>query len=537
MARTRLFSIAQRALSAAGASHDVRALSAAGASHDVRALSRRQALLFGGAATLAACAPLEDVRSLFASRPAPDDIAIVGGGVAGLTAAYRLSRAGKRATLYEASPRFGGRMFTKRNFNSEGQFCELGGELVDSNHRPLMDLAAELGVGMQLLKSAEGAGESLYALGGKLHSDRDLLHRGKGAFVPVARRIARDKEKLFDTEENWTDHARTLDAMSLRDYLAQFRGRTADWVIELLDIAYWGEYGLPTNEQSALNLVDFIGTDTAKNFEMFGESDEAYRIAGGSSSLPDALYARLGDSIRQRLAHGLSSIAHDGARFALTFTAEGKNVTASHAVVVLALPFTKLREVNGIDTLGLSAPKLKCIRELGYGDNGKVMIGTTSRPWTDDIFPVKAVGEFYSREFQVMWDTSRGQDGTRGILTNYLSGVQDLPTALAGIRAGMAKFPPAMAASLDESNIATFFWARYPFNKGSFTCPRVGQYTTLLEVAGTPELGGRLQFAGEHTSADFAGFMCGGVDSGERVAKAILEMAAASADTGLRDAA
>jgi monoamine oxidase len=135
-----------------------------------------------------------------------------------------------------------------------------------------------------------------------------------------------------------------------------------------------------------------------------------------------------------------------------------------------------------------------------------------------------------------MWDTSRGQEGTRGILTNYLSGVQDLPTALAGIRAGMAKFPPAMSASLDEGNIATFFWARYQFNKGSFVCARVGQYTTLLEAAGTPELGGRLQFAGEHTSADFAGFMCGGVDSGERVARAILEMAG-SADAGLRRAA
>lgn len=525
MARTRLFSIAQRALSAAGAAPEI------------RALTRRQALLFGSAATLAACAPMKEVGSWFSSPPADDDIAIVGGGVAGLTAAYRLMRAGRRATIYEASPRFGGRMFTKRDFNADGQFCELGGELVDTNHKPLMDLAAELGVGLQLLKPPEGAGHDVYALGGRLHSDRELVHNGRGAFVPIARRIAADHAKLTDAEENWTEDARKFDAMSIEEYLAQFRGRAPGWVLEFLDIAYWGEYGMRTDEQSALNLIDLIGTDTSKDLELFGESDEAYRIAGGSSSLPDALLAKLAANIRMRPAHVLTDIVHDGSRFKLAFTSGGSPMTASHAVVVLALPFTKLREVNGIDTLGMSDAKLKCIRELGYGDNGKVMIGTTGRPWTENIFPVKASGEFYSREFQVMWDTSRGQEGQRGILTNYLSGVQDVATALAGIRAGLAKFPPAIGASLDESNLASFFWARYPFNKGSFICARVGQYTTLLEAAGTPELGGRLQFAGEHTSSNFAGFMCGGVDSGERVAKAILAMAGASADTGLRNAA
>jgi monoamine oxidase len=44
----------------------------------------------------------------------------------------------------------------------------------------------------------------------------------------------------------------------------------------------------------------------------------------------------------------------------------------------------------------------------------------------------------------------------------------------------------------------------------------------MLEAAPLPELGGRLHFAGEHTSADFLGFMNGAVESGERVAKEVL---------------
>ena len=32
--------------------------------------------------------------------------------------------------------------------------------------------------------------------------------------------------------------------MSLKDYLEQFRGKTDDWTIDLLDVAYNIEYGL-----------------------------------------------------------------------------------------------------------------------------------------------------------------------------------------------------------------------------------------------------------------------------------------------------
>src|SRR5262249_52843350 len=126
----------------------LRALAAEGAAEpglSSRALSRRQALLLGGAAALAACTSMDGGESM--PRPTGvSEIAIVGGGVAGLTLAYRLAKAGKRATIYEASGRLGGRMFTKRDFNSQGMFCELGGELVDTNHEPLIKLCKELGI-------------------------------------------------------------------------------------------------------------------------------------------------------------------------------------------------------------------------------------------------------------------------------------------------------------------------------------------------------------------------------------------------------
>ena len=80
-----------------------------------------------------------------------------------------------------------------------------------------------------------------------------------------------------------------------------------------------------------------------------------------------------------------------------------------------------------------------------------------------------------------------------------------------------------MAESLDPAAVASFFWARYPFTLGSYAGAKPGQYTTLLEVGAEPALGGRLQFAGEHTSVDFLGYMNGGVESGNRAAAALIE--------------
>ena len=100
--------------------------------------------------------------------------------------------------------------------------------------------------------------------------------------------------------------------MSLKDYLEQFRGKTDDWVIDLLDVAYNIEYGLETEDQSSLNMVDFITTDMSKPFSMFGESDEVYRIKGGSSALIKALVDALENKIEMKQGYALTELDYQG---------------------------------------------------------------------------------------------------------------------------------------------------------------------------------------------------------------------------------
>jgi monoamine oxidase len=496
------------------------------------ALTRRRLLrLSAAAAGAAALSPVLD-WSAYAKQERPKGpVAIIGGGVAGLTAAYRLLAAGGKPVLFEASNRWGGRMFTVYDFY-QGMFVELGGEFVDTDHEDLQELAKDVGVEMQSL-TTEG-GEDLYFFKGQFHTPNEMVDPAKktGAFAPMAKQIAKDAARLTDKNDNWTAHARKLDNTSLKDYLEQFRGKTEDWAIDLLDVAYNIEEGLLAEEQSCLMMVDMIATDMSKPFSMFGESDEAFRIKGGSSALINALVAALENKIEMKQGFALTSLDHKEGQIVMGFDAPGGAQTQSFDAVILTLPFTKLRQVKGLEGLKLGKEKLKCIRELGMGQNSKILQGTTSREWRspDSGLPASSNGLFYSDlGFQNLWDSSRGQPGEAGIITNFLGvkpGLTDAKSALDAFRADLPKMSPKIAESLDPNAVTSWFWAAYPYTLGSYASAKVGQYTTMFEVAAEPALGGRLQFAGEHTSSDFYGFMNGGVQSGNRASAALIEVMA-----------
>ncbi len=160
------------------------------------------------------------------------------------------------------------------------------------------------------------------------------------------------------------------------------------------------------------------------------------------------------------------------------------------------------------------------------------MNGTTSRVWRspDSGLPAPSNGTFYSDlGFQNLWETSRAQPGEAGIITNFLGakpGLTDAKSALDAFRADLPKMSQKMADSLDPNAVTSWFWAVYPYTLGSYASAKVGQYTTLLEVAAEPALNGCLQFAGEHTSSEFLGFMNGGVQSGNRAAADLIKIMA-----------
>lgn len=450
-------------------------------------------------------------------------VAVVGGGIAGLTAALRLSQAGAEVHLYEGSERFGGRMFTKRGFNQEGMFCELGGELVDTNHEALIALCKEMGLEIQPLKEGE-AGVDFYHIGGQIYTDSDLIP----AFGSLASRIAADAEGLLDTDEAYTDKARQLDKRDMRSYLQEAGAGTEKWLLDMLDIAYCCEYGLDTDKQSSLALIEIIGTDTANGFEMFGESDEAHRIKGGNDGLPTAVFNAIKGKVKTLSGHQWVQVAEDGSKLKLTFRGDGKTISESYAHVICAIPFSIARTVSGLASLPLGEEKKRALAEMTYGTNLKVMWGTKNRLWRTpaggrSVFCNGAVVS--DLPFQQIWETSRGQDGQSGIITNFMGGTpgtQFTPDRLDKFPGEVDQVFPGFKAALDGQR-AMMNWPSMKWVKGSYASALTGQWTWIFAAAAAAELDGRLHFAGEHTSEDFCGFMNGGVESGERAAKELLE--------------
>jgi len=469
-----------------------------------------------GATAVGACASSD------AKEPAPARsgaaVAIVGGGIAGLHCAHRLRRSGVQATVYEGSNRVGGRILSDRKTFAEGLSAELGAELIDSGHTTMLDLAEELGIDLHDFTKDDPALSGLWAhVGGRVLTESEILE----GFAPVAARIdealATQKDPEGDITYSEPNGAEALDRTSIRAWLDA--GGFAGPVRGLLDVAYLTEYGLETDDSSALNLLTMISTEAGK-FEVFGESDERYRAKEGNDLFTTRLAERL-DPAQIVLGHKLLSVrrAPDG-RHLLTFATDGgtKEATADH--VVLAVPFTLLRDVEL--PADLPETKVRAVRELGYGMNAKLMAGFSSRVW-------RAQGSdgsvFTDVPFQCSWETSRLQPGAAGIMTNFTGGrhavtvgggtvKEQLDSFLGGFE---RVFAGSRAAS--DGRVARMHWPTNAWIKASYASYRVGQWTTLRGAEG--EAAGTLHFCGEHTSLDAQGFMEGGAESGARAAEEV----------------
>jgi oxygen-dependent protoporphyrinogen oxidase len=92
-------------------------------------------------------------------------VAVVGAGIAGLTAAYRLKQRGMRVVVYEASERTGGTILTERR---EGYLAELGPSSVAAPSPAVRDFLAELRLDASLLVASPAARHRYIVRKGKL---------------------------------------------------------------------------------------------------------------------------------------------------------------------------------------------------------------------------------------------------------------------------------------------------------------------------------------------------------------------------------
>ena len=486
-------------------------------------LMDRRTVLKGLAASAAMAVVPVGLQGCGKKDPEPngggDKVVVVGGGIAGLHAAWRLKEAGVDVTLYEAQDRIGGRMWTARDKLPNGLLFEIGGELIDSNHETMHALAREFDIQLDDRWEFEPPGmiRETWWVGGAQVTNETLLEQ---TMV-----IAEVMGMQVDAAESDDAEFEKYDNMSLQQWLDEYLPKdTYPELHEVLRVAFVGEYGLEADEQSVLNMHYLFGYDSTDEFLIFGESDERWHTHEGNDAIVAALADAVGSESITLESKLVKAAGPKNGPYTLTFEGPDGSTDVEAAHVVFALPFTTLRKVDLAD-LELSDEKRDIIDNIGYGTNAKIMGEFSSRPWWD----VHNQSGLLTTDLgaQQGWDTTIGQDESKGgVWTNFVGGDQ-------GVASGegtAADWFAATAADLEQiwpgsqaawTGVAErMHWPTFQWTLGSYTCYRPGQWA-YWSLEGARE--GNVHFCGEHCSLEFQGWMEGAAETGGLVAAEVLD--------------
>lgn len=451
-------------------------------------------------------------------------IVIVGAGLAGLTCAYRLKQAGITATIYEASERVGGRCWTRRGYFKDEQIVERGGELIDTCHKEIQELAKELDLELDHLIMSESFNtEPFYFFDQRPYSFQEVTND----FITILPKLKKDLQEVGETTlyNRYTQRGFEIDHMSLVDYINEtVPGGIGSRFGKLLAVAYSIEFGADAHVLSALNLLYLLGFAEKENFLMYGDSDESLHIRGGNDQIPALLAKNLQEQIN--FNSELIKIDQDNSEnIRLVFRNKEGEWEVLADKVILAIPFSILRTID-YQNARFCPLKEAAIEELGMGINTKLHVQFINRFWNE----LGNNGEtFADTGYQQTFESSRAQRGKSGILVNYTGGetaaqlfaVTDEKLKEATI-SFLDKLEPVLPGSVNKWNgLATIdHWLSNQWSKGAYSYWKVGQYTKFAGILGERE--GNIFFAGEHTSILYPGYLNGAVETGEKAARDVI---------------
>ncbi|WP_369573970.1 flavin monoamine oxidase family protein [Acidithiobacillus sp. IBUN Pt1247-S3] len=227
-------------------------------------------------------------------------VAIVGGGIAGMVAAYELMRLGLRPVIYEAGW-IGGRLRSHRFEGVDGDIvAELGGMRFPASGRLFWHYAELLGLHRQPFPNpiSEAAGRTTVELLGKLYHGHCLddfpssfthimqaWHQALNADGQMDRlQQAMREQRVADIKEIWNDLVRRWDDRTFYDFLCSAPA-FAELPYEYKET--FGQIGFGTGGWDS----DFQNTMLEIFRVVFSEFDShQYMVSGGAQQVPCGLW-------------------------------------------------------------------------------------------------------------------------------------------------------------------------------------------------------------------------------------------------------
>jgi monoamine oxidase len=429
------------------------------------------------------------------------DVVVVGAGLAGLTAARDLQRAGLSVQVLEARDRVGGR--TLNADLGDGRVVEVGGQWVGPHQTAVRALADELGVDTF---PTHDQGRSLLEWQGRVRRYRGTVPRlNPLVLADVAQAQAR-LERMARTvplEAPWlAPDARRWDGATLESWLRRHvRTESARELVRLGVEAVWAA---DPGELSLLHALFYLrsGEGWSALLDTRGGAQQD-RFVGGSQRLSLLLAASL-DVVLEAPVRRV-----DQDERGVTVRADGRVLRAGHVVVTVPPALAGRIEHDP----PLPAAREQLTQRVPMGAVVKCHAVYDEPFWRSAGLSGTAVSD--RGPARVVYDNSP-HGGGPGVLLAFLEGRHARLVPPADRREVVLAAPRARPERWLEQD-----WAAEPWSRGGYGGALTpGTWTQLGPALRAPV--GRVVWAGAETALRWNGYMDGAVRSGADAAEAVL---------------
>lgn len=467
---------------------------------------------------LQACASIDRLILSGKARD-PNEVVIIGGGLAGLSAAYYCKKNGIPYLLFEASSRIGGRVLGIGEFNLAGQTADLGGEWILPNHEALHSLAKDLYLELNEVDATPQDFE--YFELGKRSLNPQLINelqqfqmRSLKLFSDL---VPRGSNQLARFNRDELPRAVYQDNISAEEYLSGQSAFLSPLAKQLLKRNLLLLFGAEPAEISSLAWL----MKMAKGHDLLGvNSSRRFKLSGGSSVLTQALYDRVAGVIPDqfvRRSHVLKNVDYVEGQFELQFQTPTGPKTYSTKKIICTLPLAILKEISGIEKLPFPDLIHEYLLNAKTSSVSKGAIGFSERPWRK-LGLSRFSGSFESQNF---WESEptisrRFQKivaNNQAILSFQLGGATALSAGLHSLQTAERDLQALKLAAGLDSGGQIHNWSLSPFAKGGWSYFGPGQTAKYGGLLSDSQIEGSWLFAGEGISVAWPGTMNGAIES------------------------
>ena len=362
--------------------------------------------------------PPKDITNLCPTGCAKNiKVAVIGAGEAGLAAAFELRKTGCNITLFEASHRIGGRVYTYYFDRNRKYSSELGPMSIPVSHETTWHYI------------------NLF----KLHTSPFVNHNDNGLFYVRDERAINDAKgksvenniypkfnlSQIERKKAWSElrekiYKKYLSSLSieLRRELIQVKSEYSKSITEIDKLSYRNAYENVDLSQDSISMLaylegkeQFFSLSLTEMLQQYYTADfeYTYRITDGMINLPHSLYEALCDK-NEEAYKGISKEQLGKIEIKMGFPVKGiynsfskdkiilkytdyrntKETSEEFDYVICAIPFSSLRRIE-IEPL-FSTTKMQAINEMNYEIAHKIYLHLKERFWEMGNASKKIVG-------------------------------------------------------------------------------------------------------------------------------------------------